>query len=310
MGFSADVVVASIEGRGYGWVAMRDLPRGTIVLREAPIAALRASALHEYIDTQSHSRQSPRTAMRESQWNDAQWWPSATQASEDVIACVAELEFAKCADHEKQKWMSLADSFSTPPTKLPGNIIRSNAFTQVETGDNLLYEHMSRANHSCTPNMCRHFVGDILIASLTQDVCKGEEMVISYLSDSNLEKDTETRRGLLRSRFNFICTCERCEAEALTNSSPLGVVVPRDLVSVSMSPHNVSAQFDAGQQSSMDCKQQEAIQPAAAIDAATRALTTHLQVSFTALPSLAWLVHVLVSLDRWACCLVSSPGMF
>ena len=57
--------------------------------------------------------------------------------------------------------------------------MRCNAFTNVATGDNLLFETLSRANHSCVPNMRYTFEGDVAVVSMLRDAAQAEELTIS-----------------------------------------------------------------------------------------------------------------------------------
>ena len=93
--------------------------------------------------------------------------------------------------------MALADAFSPSPAKSPGNVLRSNAFTNAATGDNHLYELMSRANHSCSPNMSRTFDGHTDVVSMLRGVARGEALTVSYLRDGDLARPTEERYYLL-----------------------------------------------------------------------------------------------------------------
>ena len=189
----------------------RSLSEGEVVLRETPIAIVRADALHEACISDPVLRSYVmRAGADESPWDDYQWWPAAKVASSEVIERFATLEFARLGSRQQQRWMSLVDSFSTPPAKSPGNILRSNAFTQPATGDNYLFELLSRANHCCRPNMRRSFAGEVAVVTTTRAVAAGEELLLSYLSDSDLQRSTEERRALLRDKFNFVCECERC----------------------------------------------------------------------------------------------------
>lgn len=108
-----------------------------------------------------------------------------------------------------------ARSDDARPARCAGNILRSNAFTDAFSGDQYLYELVSRSNHSCRPNMEMNKQrtadgGRVAVLSLLRDVARGEDLVISYLSDSDLRLPVPQRRQILRKKFNFGCECERC----------------------------------------------------------------------------------------------------
>ena len=122
----------------------------------------------------------------------------------------------------RQRWLTLADSFTggflpadASALKTPGGIARTNSVTDVHTGDCYLFETLSRANHSCAPNM--RFTlpafpcdGGAVTLSMLSDVPKGSALTISYLPPDDLERPTAERRALLSDKFNFVCGCERC----------------------------------------------------------------------------------------------------
>lgn len=207
-------IVDEGPGLGYGLRARRRLASGAVVLRDPPIAVLRATALHEALESDRKIRDLAAAGSSKenssSPWTDSNYWPAPERASTGIILRFAELEFNKLPAPKQEAWLSLADAFSRGTDKVPGNVLRSNAFTNIATGDNHLFERISRANHCCHPNMRRSFDGDIGVLSMLRDARPGEALSISYLSDADLEQPTEQRRALLKTRFNFYCECERC----------------------------------------------------------------------------------------------------
>ena len=200
---------------GYGMRATRDMPAGSFVFREQPLACLASATLQDLFMTDSVMQSILQEIVAQNDepppFSDRAWWPEPTPAPIKAIQRFAEIEFAKMPKSAQEKWMALADSFSKPGEKSPGNVMRSNAFTDANTGDNFLYAHLSRANHSCAPNMQRSFESaGLAVVSLLRDVCKGDALLISYLSDDDLELPTGERRALLQEKFGFTCECERC----------------------------------------------------------------------------------------------------
>ena len=199
---------------GYGIEAFCDLEKDAVILRERPLVCLSSEALQKAAmsDTQMQALLMA-LADEPDPFSEECWWPERVPTPIKAIQRFAEIVFAKCAPSTQQKWMSLADSFSSPSeAKSPGNVIRSNAFTDADTGDNYLYEHLSRANHSCDPNLMRTFAAQgLVVVSTLRRVRTGEALHISYLSDEDLALPTDERRALLRTRFNFDCACSRCE---------------------------------------------------------------------------------------------------
>ncbi len=208
-------------GLGYGLIALTDLPQGTVVLRERALAVLRASELGLMIAEDPHLQTELQDAEEAALFSDERYWPAAVQASDVMLELFASRVFAKLPAAQQYKWLSLADSFSMPPGKSPGNIVRSNAFTDVSVGDTYLYEVLSRANHSCRPNISRAFEGPSVVVTTTRAVVMGEPLVISYLSDAVLARPTDERRAALRHKFRFLCECERCGKAASPAKQPV-----------------------------------------------------------------------------------------
>ena len=184
---TTEFAVVREPGCGFGMRAQRDLEEGTTILREIPLAVLK-------LDSD----------------------PAARDMCEgDPIRAIhhlAEIVFSTLPVLKQQRWMALADAFTEAPGKTPGNIIRSNAFADGDSGNSYLYELLSRANHSCTPTMSKQFEGNWHVATLRvlRPVAHHDFLTISYLSDADLERPTSERRALLRDRFNFHCECTRC----------------------------------------------------------------------------------------------------
>jgi len=95
-------------------------------------------------------------------------------------------------------------------------ILDSNSMAAGEQQEYLvLPSTLSRLSHSCCPNSARS--GHPTPESMTQclrairDIGEGEEITISYLSDTELMECTYLRRDFLRRTKFFTCLCERCE---------------------------------------------------------------------------------------------------
>ena len=89
--------------------------------------------------------------------------------------------------------------------------------THASTGGHLLFERLSRINHSCSPNMARENEGDSAFLFALKDVQNGEELTISYLSDAALEMSTDKRRAEVKAKFNFWCACDLCGMDSTAN---------------------------------------------------------------------------------------------
>ena len=129
MGRMADTIeakaidIVQIPRCGFGMRTRWNLSSGDVLLREQPLAALRSSALHALCsEPEPHPAQQPHPSCSgsSSPWSDSQWWPTADPAPTELIERFASREFAKLPEHLQHRWMALADAFSSPPAKSPG----------------------------------------------------------------------------------------------------------------------------------------------------------------------------------------------
>ncbi|XP_055307691.1 SET and MYND domain-containing protein DDB_G0273589-like isoform X2 [Sitodiplosis mosellana] len=67
----------------------------------------------------------------------------------------------------------------------------------------------SMFNHSCTPNVMQFFDGKQHLVTI-RPVKKGDQLFISYLGKQ--KHSLEQRQEICKSKWNFICNCERCNS--------------------------------------------------------------------------------------------------
>lgn len=65
-------------------------------------------------------------------------------------------------------------------------------------------------NHSCGPNVEKNREGREWFFRAGRDICKGEELCITYLSGEERKSDREQRRKMLSENWGFDCACVRC----------------------------------------------------------------------------------------------------
>jgi hypothetical protein len=66
-------------------------------------------------------------------------------------------------------------------------------------------------NHSCAPNVEKKRVGRVWEFRAGQDVDKGGELCITYLSGEERKLSRGKRMGTLKRNWGFECMCERCD---------------------------------------------------------------------------------------------------
>ena len=121
----------------------------------------------------------------------------------------------------------------------------------------MLYEVLSRANHSCAPNLTIDFEAGLVVAVSTLcDVTAGEELCLGYIA-AEMGETTSRRQQVLLARYNFECACERCgprlppspRIDALETAAPsrahgraaLSGLETRDTASVPAPPRGATA---------------------------------------------------------------------
>ncbi|EEA05715.1 uncharacterized protein CMU_027240 [Cryptosporidium muris RN66] len=76
-------------------------------------------------------------------------------------------------------------------------------------GVNALYFDASFFNHSCCPNVSRHYIGTTVVFYSMRNIEKGEPLTISYIENEYLREPLWIRHEEL----NFRCFCEKCTHE-------------------------------------------------------------------------------------------------
>lgn len=82
--------------------------------------------------------------------------------------------------------------------------------------DAAVFARASRLNHACRPNAMRTWdaLSGRLVVRATRTIARGEEILVSYLGDSEAEclrVPRAARQKYLLDALGFVCRCERCE---------------------------------------------------------------------------------------------------
>ena len=94
----------------------------------------------------------------------------------------------------------------------------SNAHQLHGSGEELcgMLPLISMLNHSCDPNCGISEIDSkpfSVFAYTIQQVSKGDELTVSYLSEEQLQKPLEERTRFIAENFRFDCVCDRCVQE-------------------------------------------------------------------------------------------------
>ena len=203
-----NIINACVPVGDFGMRAQRAFVKGELVLREKPLAVSYDVNSCAGDDTMDGLMQEL-TSCLDTEEKDGVPDPRKRAVMEQILDRMTELDFAKLPDSQQKRWMALHDALSEPPSKTPGNIWRSNAYAKDSGEGGCLYELLSRANHSCSPNIGKSFQDDNVEIIALKTISKGEELFMCYLQEE-MDKPTEKRRELLHAKYNFLCTCERC----------------------------------------------------------------------------------------------------
>jgi hypothetical protein len=170
-------MACSIQGKGIGLVASRDIRIGEEVIRESPLLVLRNGFSSE-------------------------------------MATAAALSLS---DSDQTLYNELSDCYSmesSPKTAM--GIFMTNALPLGSQGNmGGVFPRIARINHSCRPNMNYHYNSKTGAGSVhaLRPILQGEELTQSYIPPC---QPTADRQAFLFSSFNFKCTCSCCVADPKT----------------------------------------------------------------------------------------------
>eukprot|EP00965_Chrysotila_dentata_P255565 6212268-Pleurochrysis_carterae.AAC.1 len=205
--------VVSIAGRGRALRASRDIISETTLFIELPFARVYkrndSSTVREHPEATALMRRVFELAASGTfDPRDFNGWPEeVVQCMEGILDVHAAVAFDKLSSRTQKQWMSLQDSRAdlqgTPKT--PGGVLRTNGFDD-KFGYGNLYEVISRANHSCSPNaerLLRENHGVELRA--LRKIAAGEEVTVAYI---DLDLPYQERQKHLLQQYGFNCVCE------------------------------------------------------------------------------------------------------
>jgi len=170
------MICVKIENKGKGMIAIRNIMKGEILLREKATMNI----------------------------PDIEDWPKVVRE-----------EFEKLSNETQQIIFNLPNAFppitiSGQKISSRGLIGIFHTNSLYANGKCLLFLQISKFNHSCNYNVEHVYYPPFAILTAKRDIMKGEELCITYLIKSELRRNTEYRQKELLETFNFMCKCERC----------------------------------------------------------------------------------------------------
>lgn len=230
--FANDVMaVVSTPSCGLGMVARRNIVRGEVLWEEEPLAQLTIDDAQVAADVALLALQSDaQTVLALAQMRtgtppdpeDYSHLPGMKVFADQIVRYQAARSFEALSPERQRRWMGLCDSLAlhgSGSTKTAAGVYHSNSFGTAADGQrtSVLFEVISRINHSCAPNV--DVVTDVHLGRARgrlvalRDISAGDEVLVSYLGSVGsvrMELPTEARRLDLRRKHRFICACERC----------------------------------------------------------------------------------------------------
>ncbi|KAF4741717.1 hypothetical protein FOZ62_017031 [Perkinsus olseni] len=207
---SGSIALENSDGEGFGWFARDDIPEGTLLLSELPLAhlydedmdAVRLMAQEEtgMIETEAtESELLTQVIIADAESRNDDYWISHLgelhPRGEDYDATDPEVIHQKCR-------LNIL-GFETCP--------EMTTYQQVfaDLSGIGLYAKASGFNHSCSPNVNRFAIGTCQHFVTNRAINRGEQLTISYFEHEYLSSSLAVRRKQLESR-DFICACSRC----------------------------------------------------------------------------------------------------
>ena len=207
--------IDKIDGKGLGWIALRDIKAGTLIYEEK-------SQFTHCGDRNPLDLMNSFYAMNE---NDQK---------EFLELHNKYLDLKSLPDQSQQHyfdWEKVTESF-VRKRQAEGHVpIDSNLVMKIicilntnqfgDANDFVVGIKVSRLNHSCIPNSHRdEEAGDKgkLKVRATEKILKGQEITITYTEPAM--KNVKDRQKICHN-FGFICTCKLCQEEEIKNDDEI-----------------------------------------------------------------------------------------
>eukprot|EP00747_Dinoflagellata_sp_TGD_P186054 gnl/TRDRNA2_/TRDRNA2_42893_c0_seq1.p1 gnl/TRDRNA2_/TRDRNA2_42893_c0~~gnl/TRDRNA2_/TRDRNA2_42893_c0_seq1.p1 ORF type:complete len:365 (-),score=82.60 gnl/TRDRNA2_/TRDRNA2_42893_c0_seq1:140-1234(-) len=222
------------DGRGRRLVALRACVRGDVLLRETPLVIWGPDAYQEVLVSGGQRLSdagealggfealaatlalgkvsaTARDAVRTLEGRDNE----AAQVAAAAAQRLSPEQAASCSDAaEASEAGEVAWQITYAET---AGIIAANA-AENSDGRRALYNVLSMANHSCSPNAAwrttNAATGEKELVCIAREIAEGEEVCITYLPERDLfSLGREARRQRLQEARSFECLCSRCAAD-------------------------------------------------------------------------------------------------
>jgi len=197
--------VKEVEGKGLGCVALKDIKKGTLILKEVPQMRVSDMTLPQVIKEASE-------AFNKMNKNDQKEYLSLFDYSIEMDLRPLPLELKSKL---LSQWQRIFEMSKKDEKVFKVMMIFSSNASAIDATVGL---KNSRFNHACRPNAismnakCRGIVEFTEVVAIS-DIKAGEEITVSY-TDNILEMQKKNiRQEILLNAKCFVCSCNLCKEE-------------------------------------------------------------------------------------------------
>ena len=194
--------LVEMDGKGFGYVASKDIKRGTLILREKAQMIYKTSknwtsdlikSMVTSFKQMSKSNQEEFLKLHNIFLNQDLW-------SDQKVTMYQIVTQMYESGHEREKILAIL------------GICVANAYANGYDEFACVAIHASRFNHSCSPNITEYVTisGEIFVRTITK-IKAGEEINCCYSEVNCIMKNRQDRQKYLKVHNNFICACNCCK---------------------------------------------------------------------------------------------------
>ena len=192
--------IKQIEGKGLGVVAVKDISKGTLILKETPQMS--------HMDALTPNLQGSHEALK--------IWIKRVISLFNQMNLADQAEYMKLHSHfENENSFGLISEFlgliytMVNDGKKADEILKIIGIFIANNYENSLSIQISRFNHSCKPNALHSDFHEVWAVC---NIKAGQEITISYKEDGLFGlRTTQYRQEILLQTWGFSCICEFCQ---------------------------------------------------------------------------------------------------
>ena len=192
--------IKQIEGKGLGIVAVKDISKGTLILKETPQMS--------HMDALTPNLQGSHEVLK--------IWIKRVISLFNEMNLADQAEYMKLHSHfENENSFGLISEFlgliytMVNDGKKADEILKIIGIFIANNYENSLSIQISRFNHSCKPNALHSDFNEVWAVC---NIKEGQEITISYKEDGLFGlRTTQYRQEILHQTWGFTCKCEFCQ---------------------------------------------------------------------------------------------------